>query len=280
MRIIRFLILLSIFISCKEKISPLEKEISELNPAEVISYWEYMHQMDQTFRGLESVDSIDNINFKKMVLMIKHHGYPTKNDFSEKVNVTPNLIFTHQRSPYITEKYFPILHEAFLQEKADTFWFLHNVRGLQRGRFGRDIARGRDMTSDDIATVLNQLNLPLEPKPNFDLNNFDQLHHNFIKEVQQIHSGKRLGEWVNDKNDFYSIFDFNNQLFIHKMYRDSSYSFPQKVSFLSNEKRYIYLNNLGFADEFSIDSNGDLTVKAEYQKGNIKSVIYQKVKND
>lgn len=279
MRILGYLILLLIFISCKEKNSPLEKEISNLNPAEVISYWEYLFQMDQTFRGLESVDSIDNINFKKMVLMIKHHGYPTKTEHSEKANVTPNIIFTHQSSPYVCEKYFPILHEAFLQEKADTFWFLHNVKGLSRGKYTRDIIRGRDLNPDDIPTILNQLKMPLEPKPNFDLSNFDQLHQKFIEEVQQIQSGKRLGEWINDKNDFYSIFDFNDELFIQKMYRDSSYGFPQKVKYFPKEKKYLYIDDLGFADKFSIDSISNLKVTVEYQKGDIRTVIYKNVKN-
>ena len=100
----------------------LEQEVQALQgPEEVPAYWEDIERTDQAHRGLNTIDSLDNIDLKKVILMIQYHGYPTGNP-------VPNLVFTHQRSAYVREHYFPILLLAWEQAQADTFWFMRNVR--------------------------------------------------------------------------------------------------------------------------------------------------------
>lgn len=278
MRSIFYFLVFITLVSCKKKNDPLEQEIIDLNAKEVISYWEHLYQLDQTFRGLESNDSIDNDNFRKMVLLIKHHGYPSKKEHGEKANLTPNIIFTHQTSSYVVKTYFPILHEALQQGKADTTWFLHNLYGLQKCDYSRSIIRGREIMIDDIPTIFNHVNLPLDAKPNYDLSSFDQFYQDYIDEVQQIQSGQRLGEWKNERMGHYSIFAWNNNFYIQHMYIDSSYTKPQQVHFSKMKSEFTYDNNLGFDDKFSIDTNLDLVVKIDLQNGKIKSILYKKVK--
>ena len=268
-----------LFFSCGEKKSALENEILQLKNQETIkNYWLEIHDTDQAHRGLKSIDSLDNLNFKKMILLIQHHGYPTQEEYGGKVNLTPNIVFTHQTSEYINRRYFPILHQAFLEGKADTSWFLHNVKGLHRGKYGRDLIRTRELKIGDINTILNALEIPLQPKIDYNLTEFDNLFTSFHTDVAKIRSAEIKGKWMNDDGDYFLLTEFEKRLFFLKVYRDNSFSSPQEVKQFPNEQKYEYVHDLGFKDYFIVDK--DLNLILHLDKKGLKEIEYVEIETN
>ncbi len=155
----------------------IEQEILALRTeAQVTRYWRKIRKVDQAHRGLNTIDSLDNLNLKKTILMIRHHGFP-------KGNMTPNLVLTHQRSAYVREHYFPIFHEAYKAAEADSFWFLPNVRGLHRGRYARYIVQP---TASNYISVLDRLSEWIPAEVRYDHSPFDSLFTTYLRDVEHI----------------------------------------------------------------------------------------------
>ena len=187
---------------------------------QILAYWNEIRRLDQSKRGRSSSDSLDNDNFKKVIYMINNHGYPKRSNI-------PNMVFTHQSSCGVLENYFPIFHDAYLSGDADTVWFMHNVKGMHRCRFGRDWVQPNQSNYMEVLARLDEK--VLSNIRNFDLRNFDLLYDEHIKEVAKIRSGELLNRWENDSNDTLKLYKSHENYFLEKIWRDGSSHFPQKV---------------------------------------------------
>ncbi len=216
---------------------------------EITEYWKSIKELDQTYRGASSIDSIDNINFKKTILMIQHHGYPS--DLP-----TPNLVFTHQRSTYVREYYFPIFHKAYKDGIANNFWFMHNVRGLHRGRFPMDFTQPDDA---NYLTVLKRIDTHLNTEVDYNLEPFDTLYSNYIIDVHRITETAPILQWKNEYSDTISFYKFNDKTYIQKVWRDGSYKMPLEITRNNLTNKYEYVKDAG-AISMKINQEGKLLI--------------------
>lgn len=146
--LILFVIIISGYPSLAQKTNlELESEISALkSDQEIRVYWIKIHKDDQSFRGeiTDKQRDMDRENIKKMVLLLKFHGYPssfsygTKSSSSNQNNFTPNIVLIHNKVPAVNELMFPILKQAYIEGNANEFWYIQNLRGMTRARYGRD----------------------------------------------------------------------------------------------------------------------------------------------
>ena len=241
------------FFSCQERMVTRHSwlyEIENLNtPEEIDAYWKKIKNLDQSKRGKNSSDSLDNENFKKVLAMIKNHGHPKNN--------IPHIIFTHQSSCEVMEYYFPIFHKGFLAGKADTFWFLHNVRGMYRCRYARDCG---DLTSENYLKVLKQLDeVVLSNQLSFDIENVDSLYQETMNNINSITAAPIIESWMNVSKDIYNLHIVNEQFYLHKIWRDKSYGYPQKISKDTSNTRFYFQNSMDKI-HFRLDSLNNLCI--------------------
>ena len=209
----------------------LEEEIRDLPSDDWVTlYWQLIDKTDQAHRGLRTIDSLDNDNFKRTILMIRYHGYPEGNN-------TPNRVFTHQRSAYVCEHYFPVFLDAFLNAKADTFWFMHNVLGLQRGRFARGFV---EPDVSNYKTVLARMSRWVPKEVSYDLTPFDSLFTTYMRDVKRITGGEPVKQWRTKDNDRITWYRVDGMLYTYKFWRDGSYSTPQAIFLDPSDERYRY----------------------------------------
>ena len=228
----------------------LEQEVRSLKrPEEITAYWQTIKETDMAHRGLNTVDSLDNLNLKKVVLMIKVHGYP-------KGSLIPNLVFTHQRSAYVREHYFPIFLEAFLNAKADTSWFMHNVLGLHRGRFGRDFV---EPNAGNYRTVLDRLAPWLSDSVSYDLAPFDSLYRTYLRDVHRITGTPPVHRWVTPDNNHMYWYKVDGVLYSNMLWFDNSYAMPQPIAYDRSSDTYKFLQDVP-GTYMRIDKDGYLLV--------------------
>jgi hypothetical protein len=230
--------------------------------SDVECMWELISTPDQAHRGLNTVDSIDNLNFKRMVLLIQYHGYP-------KSSIVPNMVFTHQRSAYVREHYFRILQDAYNDGNADEYWFLHNVRGMHRERFGFDLLQP---TTTNYEQLLSRLSPFLNDSLTYDLAPFDPLFSTYITDVQRITNSPANHRWVNKEGDRISIHSVDDKLYLFKLWGDGSYGLPQQIRSDKSTGKYTFVEPANKA-YLAIDTSGNLTIKG----GNWRPQFYRVV---
>ncbi len=242
----------------------LSKEIKQLKSKnEIEAYWKTIRKADQQFRGLATKTDNDNLNFKKTILMIKQHGYPSKKEFGYQVNITPNFVFSHQASLFVQEQYFAIFYDAYQKGLVDTTEFLINLRGMHRAKWDRDLIRGRDLTAQDIPTLLESIGDINSTHADYGLFYFETTFEKFETEVEKITSGELSGSWKTERNHIYSFFKKNGQLYVFLKYRNGSHALPQRIHFNSKKSQYEYSKKLPLNDYFQIDRDGNLLVTKE-----------------
>ena len=233
--------------------------------SDVEGMWEMISTADQTHRGMNTVDSIDNLNFKRMLLLITYHGYPVG-------SIVPNMVFTHQRSAYVREHYFRILQNAYRDGDADEYWFLHNVRGMHRGRFGFDLLQP---TATNYEQVLSRLSPFLNDSVTYDLAPFDSLFSTYIADVQRITSSPATHRWINEEGDRISIHSVDDTLYLFKLWGDGSYGLPQQIRLNKSTVKYTFVEPANKSN-LAIDPSGNLTIKG----GNRRPHVYRVVDQD
>jgi len=219
----------------------IEKEILSLNNNEKIKeYWNKIHKDDQSVRGtvFEGQNEVDVENFKKIILMIKHHGYPNgftitdgdKNLIGYK-NFTPNIVTVHNTNPYLKEFIFPILKKAYDENIANEFWFIHNLRGMTRARYGRDFY---DKKVENIPLFYGKLNPFVKKEINYDINIVDSLDQKYKNEIEQILNLNKVFS-KKKKGITHNIYKMNsNNYYWQKVYNDNTFNMPQEIYY--NEK--------------------------------------------
>lgn len=245
-------LLLSVFTFGQKSNSELEKEISSLKGAtEISSYWNKLHKNDQSVRGKKTVESdiMDRQNIKKIVLMFKYHGYPTGFCYGcniksrDQNNFTPNIIVTHNLVRAVSEFIFPILQKAYEEGRANEYWYIHNLRGMVRDRYGRDFY---EKTKENIPLFLEKLNPFVNKEISYDLDKIDQLFDEYDKQLNSILTSKLIFSKKKKgiRNNIYQM--ENGKLFWQKIYSDKSFSFPQEIYFdkEKNVLKYVLLDEV------------------------------------
>ena len=260
------LFILFIFIhnwaTCQLTNEELDREIAALKSEnEIQNYWNKIHKIDQSNRG-RNVDKLKDVeNFKRVILMIKHHGYPTgfcygcnSPDSAKNLNFTPNIVFTHQSSMYLREYYFQIFLKAYNDGKANEFWFLHNVRGLTLGRYDRVFYEKK---VENLKSNLVIMEPYLNKEITYDISKVDSLYMLHWKESNLITNSILLYS-ENIKiyyfldlfaRDKINIYELNNEYYCQKLFSDGSFCMPQKIIYDKNLDTINYsqiVNNLNF----------------------------------
>lgn len=212
-----------------------ETEIRNLKTNEEIqNYWLKLKELDQSHRGLETINSIDNDNYKKAILTIKHHGFPAQSKI-------PFVIAIHQKSSFVNEYYFPIFYSAYRTGQADSNSFYHYFRGLYRNRFGRDLIRGRQIEDADVDSILVYLTPFLKTTCDYNINPFDSLFNLYNSEINKITIQDTLGAWRNEGNDYIYLLKYTGKTYFLKVWRDNSHGWPQEVKCIRSKKRYDFM---------------------------------------
>jgi hypothetical protein len=253
----KHLILLILIISGYQSLAQktnaeLEREISTLKSnQEIRAYWTKLHQDDQSVRGkvTEEQRETDRENIKKMLLLFKYHGYPlafsygNKSSSSDQNNFTPNIILTHNKVLTINEFIFPILKQAYVEGKANEFWYIHNLRGMTRARYGRDF---HAKTKENIPLFYEKLSPFVEDSISYDIEKIDSLFRDYDLELSKI-VGSKLIFSKKTKRIRHNIYKTKTgKIYWQKVYPDGSFNFPQEI-YLDQENnclRYTLLDEV------------------------------------
>jgi hypothetical protein len=238
----------------------IESEISSLNDSKQLQeYWISLHKKDQSVRGKfsETQTKVDRENLKKMVTLIKYHGYPSGFCYGcvapTTGNFTPNIIVTHSTVRLVNEFVFPILKEAYNEGKANEFWYIHNLMGMVRSRYGRDFYEKK---VENISKFYEKLEPFVAKKVQYDLVVIDSLYKVHDKELNEIltstliFSKKQKGI----RNNIYKL--NNGKLYWQRVYTDGSFNFPQEIYF-DDKKGLRYVLNNEIIDDITLIKNLD-----------------------
>lgn len=254
----------------------LENEIKSLvNKEEIKSYWNFIHVTDQSNRGGESKYDVDLVNFKRVVLMIKYHGYPVgfrfgTDDSSENKNYTPNIVFTHVKAVNVKEYFFPILYNAYKDNIADEFYFLHSLNSILLGRFDRNFY---PKTSINIYTNIKLISDYVDTnRITYDLNLIDSLDCAYRKQVNEIINSKVVFSCKTKiksileivVRDRILIYNYCGEYYLLLKYRDDTYNLPQSV-YYDNNKNVIKFKQLEDVKSF-YSSHKKIIPKRKYRK--------------
>ncbi len=170
------------------------------------------------------------------------------------------------------EYYFPIYYNTFKTEVADTFMFLHNVKGVFRMRYARDLYYEKDLKTTDIKSVLKPQKRYINKKVNYNVSLIDSLYEKYITEVNTIIYSKILYRFRTVNNDYYSIYNYTGKLFIHKMWRDSSSAIPQQIKYNKQTKQYKYVRKFN-DDYFIMDEKNLIIYKNAKEVDKVRKII-------
>lgn len=228
----------------------LTREISELKTLQEISnYWNQIHLADQSVRGkvTEAAQIVDRENVKKIFLMCRYHGYPSGFCYGcsptspDQNNFTPNIVVIHNRVSKVNELFLPILKKAYEDGKANEFWYIHNLRGMVRDRYGRDFY---EKTQQNIPLFYDKLAPFIQDSLIYDLELIDALNKEYDENISKILNSELVlsKKKKGTRNNIYKTTD--GVLYWQKLYPDGSFNYPQEIYFDKENGclRYALLN--------------------------------------
>ncbi|MCA6362106.1 MAG: hypothetical protein IM638_03660 [Bacteroidetes bacterium] len=233
--------------------SELELEIKALKDKSAIeNYWTKIHEDDQSVRGKvsEKQKVTDRQNIKKVILMIKYHGYPTgfcyacsSNNSGSKNNFTPNIVITHNTVNEVNEYIFPILKKAFDEGVANEFWYIHNLRGMVRARYGRDFY---EKTHDNIPKFIEKLEPFINDSISYDLTVVDSLFNSHDINLRLIITAEKIFSKKEGRIRHTIYKTKEGKLYWQKVYPDGSFNFPIQIYFdrKINALKYVLLDDV------------------------------------
>jgi len=164
----------------KEEIN-VAKEIAELNStSEQEIFLERIHKTDQNIRNGESseillkygknlkemqkfykkMDSVDQLNLKRIDLYLNKFLYPDKQRFSQNANIVPWLVIHHSSDIETRNKYFQILKKAYLNKNINSNQFelyLGRTYQMKTGKYPTQ--EGAYKSEDKINRLIKELRL-------------------------------------------------------------------------------------------------------------------------
>lgn len=245
-----------------------------------LKFWDNIYELDQKYRGSQTVDSIDFDNLLRVCMYFNRFGYPEKNWAGEKCHII-SYVWIHNPTPKVSQYAFPIVFNGYLnkifEDKTLRSYFL-------RVPYNRKYADNKHL-SDPLGEVLKKLEMNISPRIDIQLLIETQKEEQaFLKANHKV-----LGIWrgetrydtlyyqgkpiVNTYEDSPKrIFqDQKGAFHFQKIYDDGSY-FPRQLFKDNNEKLRFFKNSL---DYYVILANG--TLKYVDDKGD--SFNYKPEKN-
>jgi len=213
----------------------LDSEISALkSDKEIREYWIKIHKDDQSVRGkvTDVQREMDRENIKKMILLFKFYGYPSGFSFGNKPsssnqnNFTPNIVLTHNKVLAVNELMFPILKQAYIEGKANEFWYIHNLRGMTRARYGRDFYT---KTKENIPKFYEKLSPFVKDTITYDLEKIDSIFKEHDLKLSEILNSKLVFS-EKKKRVRHNIYKTDaGKMYWQKVFSDGSFNFPQEI---------------------------------------------------
>src|SRR5690606_33488737 len=110
---------------------------------------------------------------------------------------------------------------------ADTFWFMHTIRRLHRGRFGRDLVQP---DTSNYHTVINRLEPYIPDTIDLGIELFDSLFFAYKQQMDSIVTTQPVKQWKTDFHGAYHclLYCVNDQYFIHRRW-ERNVIMPQRV---------------------------------------------------
>lgn len=273
-----YLFLLSTFLSFHSFSQNLQQEIEALHSTEAVNnYWDSLVAEDQRFRGRHSIDSLDNLHFKKAIILIKTYGTLPGNKHDDGLFV----VFVHQQSYQVYHHYFSLYHHLWSKGKIDTGYFYHILRALHHSKYGRGFG-GYNANAPDIDTLLKRVNMRPFDSLTFDVSIFDSLY-NIDRSFRQNIMNSTIVDIWETKEKFPSnwiLFQWSDKFFMVRYYSDFSFMNPREVSVHkeNNILKITYPDNVG--NDFFIAKRKKLEVYSDGEREEIlikkKEKVYDK----
>ena len=140
------------------KIYSSDQDIRDGRSSELIL--KYGHNSPEVLSFYSKMDSIDQLNLKRIELYLKTFGYPNFNSEKREAAITPWLVIQHSTDIEIRKGFFPILHKAFIDGNIDTDqfeMFLGRTYQMEYGVYPS--AEGAYNPDEKIARLIKELNL-------------------------------------------------------------------------------------------------------------------------
>lgn len=182
-KVIILSLLLVTFTGCKDdkKEVDVEQEIAALKSfSEKEQFLETIFTTDQAIRNGESsevllkygehskevksfrhrMDSVDQLNLKRIDLYLKTFEYPDKSVFSESASIAPWIVIHHAAKVRTRNKYFPILKKAYENKDLTPNQFeLYLGRTYQMKNKKYPTTEGPYRSEDKINRLIKELDL-------------------------------------------------------------------------------------------------------------------------
>jgi hypothetical protein len=256
----------------------IDTEIASLQSIEDHqSFWKSIYEIDQTYRGEDTVDSLDILNLLKISSYFNRFGFPDPNIMGSESRII-STIWIHNKYPQVDLYTFRIIlagHKKGLINEFDLRDY--HLKSMYKRVFPDDGNKTRPLSE-----IFKCLSIDLSPKIDLDsLLSIYRQQENFLKEEKNI-----IGTWqansssktydlngnpfhVEFQDDPIIIFQSTDQqYYFQRLYADGSH-YPQKL-FLNKEfsKRFYLYERGDFW--FEILPTGDLLEKQEGKKSILK----------
>ncbi|WP_300442018.1 hypothetical protein [Christiangramia sp.] len=183
---IKFLIFgLITFVGCdkvEEKNSVnVKQEIAKLkSSSDQEEYLEYIYESDQDIRDGRSseivlkygknssqyqnfvylIDSIDQLNLKRIDLYLSTFGYPSKDSVSNRALTAPWIVVHHSTDIQERRRFFPLLQNAYENQNINSDQFELYLGRTYQFEFGKyPSTEGAYQITDKINRLIKELNL-------------------------------------------------------------------------------------------------------------------------
>ncbi|MEZ5058366.1 MAG: hypothetical protein R2879_15125 [Saprospiraceae bacterium] len=252
-------------------IRKIDAEIASLQSIEDHqSFWKEMYEIDQTYRGPNTVDSLDKLNLIKACSYFNHFGYPDPKTIGPEASII-STIWIHNKYPKVDLYTFRIILAGHKKKWIDEFDLRDYYLKSMYGRVFPDNGN----KSKPLSEIFKSLKIDLSNTIDLDsLLTIYQQQEDFLKEekitvgIWQAKSYSKTYylngspfkvEFLDDPIIIFQATD--QQYYFQRLYSDGSH-FPQ-VLFLKEEfpNRY-YLYKQGEV-WFEILASGDLLEKQE-----------------
>ena len=159
----------------------IEQELADLNSStDQENYLKSIQESDQKIRNGKSselllkygensselqnfyfkMDSIDQLNLKRIEKYLQEFGYPDKDTFSPEANIAPWIVIHHSTNIQERKKFYPILQKAYINQNINPNQlelFLGRTYQLEFGKY--PASEGAYKQDEKINKMIKDLNL-------------------------------------------------------------------------------------------------------------------------
>ena len=233
-------------------------------------FWSEIYELDQTYRGKSTNDSIDMANLIKCSIYLNTFGYPSRKSLGSKSAII-SMVWIHNKYPQVDLLTFPIIMEGLRSKQIKENDFkVYYLKSLYRRKYPDD--NNRELA---ISQSLKMIKPRIQPPINL-----AELITTFYKEKEFLESkNETVGVWYSEvtfdttnldpkfkirkvKKDAIKIFkDTKSDFYYQRLHNDGSH-YPQKLEVVGENSTKFKLFE-GSKYYFKIKSNGNLIIVYE-----------------